>query len=408
MIIKIAWKNIWRNPVRSGVVITSVLLGIWAGIFVLAFMMGMNNQRVKGQLDNFVGHLVVKHTKYDEDKLIKYYIKDVAKITKQIKSHPIITATTTRVSAIGMATSSAGGYGAKIHGIDLKNEPKVFSLKSKMAEGKYFEGIRRNPIVIGKKLAKRLKLKLRSKIILTFQNEAGDITSGAFRIVGIYKSSNTVYDETNVFVRNSDLQGLLGNDKLVHHIICRVNDYQKAPEVAALLGAKLKGISTDIKVQSWKDTSPDLAYANDVMGQMLFIFVGIILLGLSMGIINTMLMAVLERTRELGMLMAVGMSKGRVFRMIVVETFFLTCVGAPIGVLLAWGTIQYTGANGIDLGMFSSGLENFGYDTIIRPMLESDYYMKIGAMVTIAALLSAIYPAIKALKLKPVEAIRKI
>ncbi|EAY26287.1 ABC transporter permease [Microscilla marina] len=408
MIIKIAWKNIWRNPMRSGVVIVSVLLGIWAGIFVLAFSLGMNNQRVKGQLENFVGHVTIKHAKYDEDKLVKYAIDDADKIVQQVSKQPQVTATTTRTSAVGMATSSAGGYGAAIHGIDLQNEPKVFSLKSKLVEGKYFEGIKRNPILIGKKLAKRLNLKLRSKMVLTFQNENGDITAGAFRIVGLYKSSNTVYDESNVFVRQNDLQKLLGNDVLIHHIVCRVDNYQVAPEVVKNLQGKLAKNHQNITVQSWKDTSPDLAYANDMMSQMLFIFVGIILLGLSMGIVNTMLMAVLERTRELGMLMAVGMSKGRVFRMIVIETFFLTCVGAPIGILLAWATIQYTGSNGIDLGMFSSGLENFGYDSIIRPMIEGSYYAQIGLMVVAAALLSAIYPAIKALKLKPVEAIRKV
>jgi len=406
MIIKIAWKNIWRNPTRSGVVIVSVLLGIWAGVFVLAFSMGMNNQRVKAQLENFVGHITIKHTKYDEDKLVKYYIKDASKITNQLSKKSLITATTTRVSAIGMAASSAGGFGSIIHGIDLTNEPKVFSLKDKIIEGKYFEGIKRNPILIGQKLAKRLKLKLRSKMVLTFQNEVGDITSGAFRVVGIYKSSNSGYDESNVFVRNTDLQGLLGNDQIIHHIVCRVSDYQEAPELVTQLKKELK--ATNILVQSWKETSPDLAYANDMMSQMLYIFVGIILLGLSMGIVNTMLMAVLERTRELGMLMAVGMSKRRVFRMIVIETFFLTCVGAPLGILFAWGTIHYTGSIGINLGMFSSGLESFGYDAIVRPMLGGSYYAQIGIMVVMAALLSAIYPAIKALKLKPVEAIRKI
>lgn len=408
MIIKIAWKNIWRNPVRSGVVITSVLLGIWAGVFVLAFSMGMNNQRVKGQLDNFVGHITLKHAQYDEDKLVKYAIANADKVVAKVSQPTEVTAITTRTSAIGMATSSAGGYGAVIHGIDLQNEPKVFSLKNKLVEGKYFEGIKRNPILIGKKLAKRLKLKLRSKVVLTFQNKQGDITAGAFRIVGLYKSSNAVYDESNVFVRQKDLQKLLGNQALVHHIIARVNDYQIAPKVVQQLQKTLAASHPKVKVQSWKDTSPDLAYANDMMSQMLFIFVGIILLGLSMGIINTMLMAVLERTRELGMLMAVGMSKVRVFVMIVTETFFLTCVGAPIGILLAWFTIYYTGTSGINLGMFSSGLENFGYDTIIRPMLGGIYYAQIGMMVVIAAIISAVYPAYKALKLKPVEAIRKI
>lgn len=408
MIIKIAWKNIWRNPIRSGVVIVSVLLGIWAGIFVLAFSMGMNNQRVKAQLDNFVGHITIKHAQYDEDKLVKYYLKDAKKIVARLQQNRAVTATTTRVSALGMATSSAGGYGASIHGIDVKNEPKVFSLKDQLTEGKYFEGIKRNPIVVGQKLAQRLKLKLRSKLVLTFQNEIGDITSGAFRVAGIYKSSNTAYDESNVFVRNTDLQGLLGNEQIVHHILCRVNDYQLAPDLVHQMTGTLRAFGKNIKIQSWKDTSPDLAYAHDMMSQVLFIFVGIILLGLSMGIVNTMLMAVLERTRELGMLMAVGMSKSRVFRMIVVETFFLTCIGAPVGLLLAWATIRYTGNHGINLGMFSSGLENFGYDAIIRPILDSSYYAQIGMMVVAAALLSAIYPAIKALKLKPIEAIRKI
>ena len=406
MIIKIAWKNIWRNPTRSGVVIVSVLLGIWAGVFVLAFSMGMNNQRVKAQLNNFVGHITIQHAKYDEDKLIKYALKEAPEMVLQLQKNPQIVATTTRVSAVGMASSSAGGFGAQIHGIDLKNEPKVFSLHEKIIQGKYFEGIKRNPVVIGQKLAKRLKLKLRSKVVLTFQNEQGEIISGAFRVVGIYKSSNAAYDESNVLVRNTDLQGLLNNDQIIHHIVCRVSDYQQAPGLVKQLNSQLE--TPDNLIQSWKQTSPDLAYVNSMMSQMLYIFVGIILLGLSMGIVNTMLMAVLERTRELGMLMAVGMSKARLFKMIVTETFFLTCVGAPIGVLLAWGTIQYTSIHGIDLSMFSSGLESFGYDTIVRPRLATKYYMQIGMMVVMAALLSAIYPALKALKLKPVEAIRKI
>ena len=408
LLIKISWKNVWRNPIRSGVVITSVLLGLWAGIYMVAFSNALNNQRIADQLDNSLGHIKISHQKFNEEKLPQYFIRDVEKTLKALEKDSSILAFSPRIDVFGMASSSSGSFGVDIYGVNPAQENKVFGLHQKLVEGKYLEGIKRNPIVIGQKLAKRLHVKLRSKIVLNFQDIEGEITSAAFRVAGIYKATSSAYEESHVFVQKEDLQDLLGGaSDLAHQIICRVEDYRAASKVARSLEKKLF-FSANAQIQSWDEVAPELAYINDIMVYFFAIFMGIILLGLSMGILNTMLMAVLERTRELGMLMAIGMSKVRLFGMIMIETFFLTCTGLPLGLALSWISIQISAYYGIDLSIVGEGFAAIGYSTMIYPTLSTKEYVGISVMVFCAAILSAIYPALRALKLKPAEAIRKV
>ena len=135
--------------------------------------------------------------------------------------------------------------------------------------------------------------------------------------------------------------------------------------------------------------------------------VGIILVALLFSIINTMLMAVLERVREIGMLMAVGVTKGRVFSMILLETVMMAMIGCPAGLFLSWASIKYFGTVGIDLGA-NAAYGEMGWSNVIHPALDAASYYQVAFMVAIMAILAAIYPAIKALRLKPAEAIRKI
>ena len=142
-------------------------------------------------------------------------------------------------------------------------------------------------------------------------------------------------------------------------------------------------------------------------GQTIYIFMGIIMLALAFGIINTMLMAILERTREIGMLLALGMGRIRIFCMILLETLLLVLAGAPAGIIPAILTVMYTRRNGIDLSAFSEVLSSFGWDTRVYPMLEPATLIRVLALVSITALLSALLPARRALRLKPADALRK-
>jgi ABC-type lipoprotein release transport system permease subunit len=174
--------------------------------------------------------------------------------------------------------------------------------------------------------------------------------------------------------------------------------------VAHALKQELPGYS----VKNWKEIAPELGYADELLAVSLLLVMAIIMLALMFGIINNMLMSILERRRELGMLQAIGMNKPRIFSMIVIETIFIGLVAGPIGMLLGWLTISYFGNVGIDLSIFGQGLESFGISTQIYPELDAWFYGAVAAMVFAMALLASVYPAVKALRLNPVQAIRAI
>ncbi|NGP89457.1 ABC transporter permease [Fodinibius halophilus] len=402
-IITLGWKNIWRNPTRSGVVIIAVLLGIWAGVFISAFFNSMAQGYLQNQLDLTVGHIQITNPQFGDQFNPKYNIEEVQSLLDTLAEQKHIQQIEYESQSTGLAQSAANSYGVTIHGVDTTHTsppPVIQYLK----QGDFLQSIDRNPILIGKALAERLKLDLRSKLVLSFQDVDGNITAGAFRVAGIFDSFNSKYDKRNVFVLRSDLNRLLGKKDLIHKITLKLGNFTNAPQQAE----QLSGSYPDLKIASWAAIAPELEYVFSMTDVSMYVVMVIIIIALVFSIINTMLMAVMERTRELGMLMAIGMNKRRLFGMVLSETFFLTMVGTPLGLLFSWITVSILGTTGIDLSAFAQGLNAYGMETVIYPKLNASYYWHITLLISVAAILSALYPAWKTLKLKPVEAIRKI
>ncbi len=405
MLLSIAWKNIWRNKVRSLVVITAVVLGLWAGAFILAYVFGMINQRLEDAIGNEISHFQIHHPEFNRDYDPKFYIVNSQDIIRGIANDPKVRGVSGRVLVYGMVGSANNSLGGKFIGIDPESEDKVTQFGSSIVEGEYLKPSDKNRIVIGKKLADKLKVKIRSKIVLTFQDVQGDIVAGGFWGKGIFKSYNSGLEESNLYVRNEDLSRLLGTGGEAHEIAVLMQDGDQVDDYVAATAVQY----TELLVQSWKDISPELRLMIESLDQYMIIFFVIILLALSFGIINTMLMAVLERVREIGMLMAIGMNKVRLFGMISLETIFMVLIACPFGLLLAYLTIYWFSVNGLDLsGIYQEGYAAYGFKSIIYPKLETIYYYRIMVLVMITAVLASIYPAITALRLDPVKAIRKI
>ncbi len=400
-ILNLSWKNVWRNPVRSGVVIASVVTGVWAGLFMSAFMGGLTQSYIQNHLKNYSAHIRIQDARYDAEPMPMYSIADADSLISVLESKPFVTAITSRSVVLGLASSATASFGVEVNGVDAVSEQQVSTLPTYVKEGQYLTDEGRNPVVIGTKLAKRLGIGLNSRIVLNLQDVEGNLTAGAFRVTGLFHSPNSGFDETTVFVRKSDLNRLLLSESATHEIVMIVDDFRKADRYVSELG-----LDSSLVVKSWGDLSSAMRYADASIGTTLTIFMAIILIALTFGIVNTMLMAVLERTPELGMMMAIGVNKTRTGAMILFETVFLTLIGAPIGLFLSWATISLTAINGIDLGAFASGLEMYGMSPVVYPVLSPGYYAVITVMIVVATLLSAIFPCLKALKLNPVEAIR--
>ena len=403
MLLQIAWRNIWRNRIRSLVVITAVVLGLSIGLSLLSFSWGMTEQRSRYMINHQFSHLQIHHPEFREEFQVDKWVPQHGEVEQTLSSLPEVRAMASRSMAMGMITSPKSGAGVRIIGVTPEKERILthWEEDNKLIEGHFFEKKARNPIIIGQKLADKLKVGLRKKVVLTFQNTEREMVSGAFRVAGIYKTINSRYDEGNVFVQNTDLQQLIGEGEIVHEIAVLTHDMEQIPKIKAALGTY-----DNMQVEDWKELAPDLKLMTESMDYYLYIFMTIILLALAFGIVNTMLMAVLERKHELGMLKAIGMTRGRVFLMIMLETLFLTIIGAPIGMFLAYLSINYLNKVGIDMSAFAQGMENFGMSAMVYPNIDASYYPKVAIMVVLTAMLSAIYPAIKALRIQPAEAVR--
>lgn len=402
MILKIAWKNIWRNKVRSFVVITAIGLGLWAGIFGSAFVTGMMQSKVDTAVKNELSHIQIHQPKFTDEYNGKLIINNSEELIKTLNADKEIRFVSERVVTMGMMASSRNQSAIKLLGVNKQDEAQITEIDKNIIDGAFFEKKSKNPIVVSKETAEAYKIKINSKVTVTFQDIDGEITAAAFRVVGIYNTTNNMYDKMNALVQIDDLRKLFNIDQGAHEIAIWLNNHEMAQSVAD----KYKLVFKDLEVKSWLEIQPEMSYMLEMMDLYLYIIVGIILVALLFSIVNTMLMAVLERVKEIGMLMAIGMTKGRVFSMIMTETVLMSLIGVPLGVLISQISISYFGTVGIDLS--SAQYEDMGFSSIIYPYIEASRYLEVTLMVFIMSLIAALYPARKALKLNPVTAIRKI
>ena len=405
MILKIAWRNIWRNKIRSLVVIIAIALGLWAGTFASGFYEGMIGQKINDVIENEYSHFQFHHKKFRDELAIKEVIENGEEIREKLNSEEKVVGSSGRVIATAMIASANKSGGIKAVGVLPSDEAVVTHLNDKIVVGEYFEGIKRNPILISKKIADDYHLDVKNKLVLTLQDVDGEIISASFRVAGIYKSNNGMFDEMNVFVQRSDLQNIVNlQPSEFHEIAVLLTEHSLAEQYAK----KYADLYPNLEVLPWLDLAVGMRYMVEASGTFAYIFVGIILVALLFSIVNTMLMAVMERTREIGMLKAVGLNRRKIFSMIMLETVFLSMIGAPLGLLIAYGFIERLGKVGFDLGSVGEVYSEMGFAAVIYPELGFETYLSITIMVFCMAFIAAIYPARKALKLNASEAIRKI
>ena len=404
MIIAMAWRNIWRNKMRSLVIMLSVAVGLFAAIAVLALYKGMMQSRIRTVIDTETGHLQMHHPGFKGDLDPGFLVPDPEKIIGQLKSDKNIKYISSRVVTTGMLSSPTGSSGVQINGVDTVDEAAVSGLAKKIREGGLQWKKKEKGILVGKKLATKMKLSNGNKIVLTMTDTADNMVSAAFRIKGIYQSANTPLDEANVYVDRSELQQLLGIGANIHEIAVIL----KSDDSVSVIQRRYQQAFPGLIVESWQDLSPETDLMVKTVDVYSYVIVIIILIALSFGIINTMMMTVLERRREIGMMVALGTGRGRLLALIFLETVFLTVVGIPIALIAGVLITGYYQKNGLDLsGMGREMMQNFGFETLIYPSFPLDKMPGIIMLVFLAAILSSLFPAWKSLQLNPAETLQK-
>lgn len=394
----------WRSKLRSLVMIAAIALGLFAGVFIMAFMNGMVEAKIDSATKSELSHIQIHAPHFLDNNEIELFIPDVNTLVEKLKSIDHVIAVSPRLVAEPFVMAAHGTGGGKLLGIDVEKEKQVTDIFDRLIDGTYLvKTSRMPPVLIGEKLAEKLKLKVGSKINVQIVDRTGYLSAKGYRVSGIYKTQSTTFDETHLFVLFQDLQNQLGMDNNSAHEIAMVLE---SGEQAETVKSSVESIASNQEVKTWKELSPEISMLTTMMDQYMYIFILIILLGLCFGIINTMLMAVLERTKEIGMLMAVGMNKRRVFKMIILESVMLTLTGGVFGIILGTVFTKIFEHNPINLSIVSAGMEKYGFATEVYTLLPTESLGTIVFLVILTGLISAVYPARKALSLNPAEATR--
>jgi ABC-type lipoprotein release transport system permease subunit len=408
LLIQMAWRNIWRSPWRSGVVVGAMALGVWAGVFMMGLAQGVNDARTASALDDYVGHAQITDSNFVANQDVNALLAQPAQWTAALDAHPEVVSWSERLVLMAVLQAGAASAPVQILAVDPERESRVFTAPRNVVEGE----LSSEGITLGQKLADQLGAGLGDRVVLSFQDVRGEIHTVLFSVEGIYDGVSNLIEGVQVYAPLAALAPeVLGGDSLAmargaaHQIHFRVRNLDSLDAtVAAVQGAVAEPGSAIVR--TWRGISPDLSYADEVLAQSLLLFMAVILFAMAFGILNTMLMAILERTRELGMLMAIGLTRRKVFRLVVWETLLLSFAGMPIGLLLGHVTIAVTSRTGITIDGVDKGLAEFGLQSTIYPVSVPEYYLPIAVLVAVLGLLSSLYPARKALKLNPIESMR--
>ncbi|MEX0995315.1 MAG: FtsX-like permease family protein [Balneolaceae bacterium] len=404
MLLSISWRNIWRHPGRSGVLLGAIIAGLWAGISVSSLTNGMLEQRFTNMIQEELTHAQIHHPDFPVEREAGMYINPAEEIFAFLENDERVRMFTGRTLVDGMIQSPLTTAGVQIRGIMTDRERETTTFHENLIEGEYLKAETRNPILLGRRLAEKLNVGIGNRIVLTFQDIDNELTSGSFTITGIYRSASGPYDERNVFVRSEDLSTLIAGRQIFHEIALMLHDEEQSDAVTEELNRHFDGIHA----QTWYELSPELRYLTDFGNSMTIYVMIVIMLALAFGILNTMLMVIFERMRELGMLLAIGMNKLRVFTMVMLESVILTLTGAAVGMLLAYVSVDYFADNGLDLSAVGGeSLAEFGYDPLIYPFVTTYDFIVVTILVVVTAVLAAVYPAIKALRVNPAEVVKE-
>ncbi len=412
MDLSIAWRNLWRNPRRTLIILTAIVIGIGSMVVLSALSRGMIDGMVDNAINNLVGHIRIQDPEYRVDPTIIRRISEPQRLLSEIT--PLLppgTRIARRIKIDGMLSTSREHVGVIIVGIVPEDESGISFIGRPVHQGRMIDSRESGGLIIGEALLERIGAKVGRKVVLVSQNSEWENVSQSFRIKGTYRTELSQTEKVYVFVGLPVLQKMLGIGEGVTEIAVNLErggrgEGDKLADLVSALNAEISG--SGFAVEGWRQMLPSInAYLEMFNGYMLIWFV-VVFIAMGFGIVNTMLMAVYERMREFGLQRAIGMRSGRIVRMVMAEILLLLLFGSLVANGVALFLINIVLRSGIDLSFFTEGTEMWGMNRVIVPVLSAwDVYAANG-VVLVLGLLVGLYPAVRAGRFTPVEAMRHL
>ena len=400
----LAWRYLWRNHRRTIIMLSAVAVGTWAMIFMTALSRGMVDQMIRDSISALPGHVQVHDPEFLNDPSVANRIDISDEEVARRFSAAGFRAWASRVKVPAVITSERESRGVTLLGIDPAAEREFSFVDYDNVEGRFLESAGDNGVVIGRELADKLDTEVGKRIVLMSQDPANEIADRGFRVVGLFDASMPLFEETYVFIGKATAQRMLRIGDTTTELVFLGDDYR---DVDPVFDAVVAGIDDDLDVKRWYEIDTYLGAMLRVMDGFVLIWVIVIFLALSFGLVNTLVMAVFERVREIGLMLALGMKPSNILVQIIIESMLLLAVGLAIGNLLAIASIVPL-RDGIDISIVAEGMEMMGAASVLYPKLYLYDLVLANVVVLILGFFASLSPAWRASRYEPVEAITKV
>lgn len=415
--LRLAARNLWRNTRRSLITVSAVGTGIAGLIFLWGYVDGMNQQMIDNTTRYLTGHLQVHLRGYQDDPTPELAFSGAEASMARLTADSAVAAVAPRVEGMALASGpevpntaapgsvpSAKTRGVLVIGVDAEREARVTTIAAAVKQGEFLQAGDAEGILLGDKIASVLKAGVGEDVTLITQAADGSIGAGRYRVRGIYDSGIDMIDGVFVFLPLAAAQELYALPGRVNALAVRLNDLDATASAARFLRG---AFGETYEVLGWPKLLPAVVSDIEFHEALTYIVLTVVFMIVTLGIANTILMAVMERIREFGVMMALGTAPTQIARVVIYEAALLGLAGLVFGSAAGVGIVRYYALHGLDFGDYAKAMETMpGLTATVYPLLRTDHVVLVSVLVLVTVLAAATYPAWKAARYTPVEAIR--
>lgn len=405
LLLKLAWRNIWRNKRRSILTLCAIVFATFASVAMRGIQLGTYELNISNAVNMFSGYMQIQKKGYQQNPSLNKNFRYNKNIKETIESVPGVISYAPRVYTDGLISFKDNSLGAAIFGVDPLREKSTTTFLNRINEGIFFETPDTYEIVLGTKLLQNLKAKIGDDIVILAQGYDGSLGNLKFKIIGTVKMGMQEFDASTAFIGLETAQELAAMYGRIHSVALKVDDMNNIATIRAKLTQKLN--DKNLAVLSWEEVMSDFKQSIELDNVSGIFMLLILIVIVAFGILNTVLMSVTERFNEFGVTLSIGMPQMKLVLLVLIETIFLTLIGVVIGDIIGWVINHIIILNPIEFtGELGKIYEEYGF----LPRMESSntptIFINTTLTILIVSILSALYPAYKTYKLEPLKGIR--
>lgn len=405
--LRLAWRNVWRNPRRTALTVAATVFAVVLVVFFVAMAAGLHEKMIEDTVRVNAGHASISGRGYLENRTLEEFVILDEGLERALDSTPGVAGWAPRLNGFGLLSNDSATRGVAVIGVDPAREPSVTTLAGRLREGSFLRPGARREIVLGSRLASNLSARIGDEILLYSMAYSLETAYDLFRVTGILKLPDAGLDRSLSIISLADAQDFFVYGDRVSEVAILAREADETPAIVRRLERELDGRSR-VEVHTWQERMPELVQFIFLDDAGMYILLVILVIVVAFGIFNTILMAVLERKREFGVLLALGLRPRSVFHIVYLESFLLAGVGLALGLAVGIPLVLYFQAHPIPLSgdQMVEAMELFGIEPVFTWKLKP--LNPIGSVATIlgVALVAALYPALKASRGRPVDVLR--